>query len=59
MKENQLLFVEDIASMFKVSEDTVRRREWRDKTGIPLHKVGKRLCGLKEEIESWFKKLNG
>lgn len=59
MKETQLLFVEDIATIFKVSEDTVRRKDWRDKTGIPLHKVGKRLCGSSEEIEKWFKKLNG
>ena len=55
----ELLFVEDIAKLFNVSEDTIRRKKWRQKNGIPLHRVGKRLCGLKEEIEEWFRGLNG
>ena len=58
MNGKKLLFVEDIADLFKISEDTVRRKEWRDKTGIPLFKVGKRLCGLPEEIEEWLKGLH-
>lgn len=59
MAEGEILFVEDIARLFHVSADTVRRREWRQKNGIPLRKVGKHLCGLKTEIDRWFKGLNG
>jgi len=59
MGEGDILFSEDITRLFRISPNTLRRKKWREKTGIPLHKVGKRLCGLKSEIEKWFKGLNG
>ena len=59
MKEDKLLFVEDIVERFKLSENTVRRKKWRKRTGIPLHKVGKRLCASEDEIEKWFRGLDG
>jgi len=59
MPESDLLFIEDIARLFRVSKNTIRRRKWREKSGIPLRKVGKRLCGSRAEIESWFKGLDG
>ena len=60
MTEDSILFVPDIARMFKVSENTIRRRKWRERSGIPLRKVGKQLCGTRSDIEHWFKKgLNG
>lgn len=59
--ENVILFAEDVAKIFGISVNTLRRKKWREKVGIPLRKVGKRLCGLKSEIENWFKglKING
>lgn len=59
MTENEILFVEDIARLFHISANTIRRKKWREKTGIPLRKVGKRLCGAKTEIDKWFKELHG
>ena len=59
MAENEYLFIEEIARMFHISPNTLRRKKWRQKSGIPLRKVGKRLCGLRTEIERWFKALNG
>lgn len=59
MVEDSILFVPDIARMFKVSENTIRRRKWRERSGIPLRKVGKQLCGARSDIERWFKGLNG
>jgi len=59
MTEESMLFTEDIAKIFHISKNTIRRRRWREKTGIPLHKVGKQLCGSRPEIEKWFGGLNG
>lgn len=59
MTEQDMLFVRDISKMFHISENTIRRKKWREKTGIPLRKVGKQLCGVKSEIEKWFRGLNG
>ncbi|NQU73482.1 MAG: excisionase [Candidatus Omnitrophica bacterium] len=59
MVEGEVLFVEDIAQLFHISKNTIRRKTWREKSGIPLRKVGKHLCGLRPEIEKWFKGLNG
>ena len=59
MTENEILFVEDIVKIFHISANTIRRKRWREKTGIPLRKVGKKLCGTKAEIEKWFKGLHG
>ena len=57
--EEDILFVEDIVRIFHISANTIRRKKWREKTGIPMHKMGKHLCGLRLEIERWFKGLNG
>ena len=57
--DGEVMFVEDISRLFKISPTTIRRKGWREKTGIPLRKVGKRLCGMRVEIENWFKGLNG
>ena len=59
MTEDNMLFVKDIAELFHISPNTIRRKIWREKSGIPLRKVGKHLCGLRPEIERWFKGLNG
>lgn len=56
---DDMLFVEDISRLFHISSNTLRRKAWRERTGIPLKKVGKKLCGLKSEIEHWFRGLNG
>jgi len=57
--EDKMLFIDDVSLLFRISANTLRRRKWREKTGIPLHKVGKHLCGSKKEIEQWFRGLNG
>ena len=59
MTGEDLIFVEEIAQMFNISANTIRRKSWRRKTGIPLRKVGKRLCGTRKEIEKWFRGLHG
>ncbi|MBU1086965.1 MAG: hypothetical protein KKD05_05530 [Candidatus Omnitrophica bacterium] len=55
MKEEDILFVGDIARLFSLSQNTIQRKKWREQAGIPLYKIGKKLCGFKNEIESWAK----
>ncbi len=55
MTREDVLFVEDIAQLFGVSANTIHRKKWREETGIPLHKIGKKLCGFKQEVERWAK----
>ena len=55
MTEADILFVEDISKLFGVSANTIHRKRWREETGIPLHKIGKKLCGFKHEVEKWAK----
>jgi len=55
MVQSDILFVEDIARLFHVTPNTIQRKKWRMETGIPLHKIGKKLCGFKNEVEEWAK----
>lgn len=55
MTQGEILFVEDISRLFGVSANTIHRKSWRKETGIPLHKIGKKLCGFKQEVEKWAK----
>ena len=55
MTNSNVVFVDDIAKMFRISPGTLQRKKWRDKTGIPLRKIGKKLCGLDKDLEKWFK----
>lgn len=55
MTKGEILFVEDISQLFGVSSNTIQRKKWRETTGIPLHKIGKKLCGFKQEVEKWAK----
>jgi len=59
VKEGDIIFLPEISRMFNISQGTLRRKSWRQKSGIPLRKVGRRLCGLRPELEKWFKGLNG
>lgn len=58
MGEGDILFIEDISRLFHIAPNTLRRKKWRQKSGIPLRKVGNKLCGLKFELEKWFRGLN-
>lgn len=55
MEEQEVLFVEDISKLFHISPNTIQRKRWRAESGIPLRRIGKRLCGFRKEIEGWAK----
>ncbi len=60
-EEKGILLIADIARLFSISPNTLRRKKWREKMRIPLRKVGKQLCASRIEIENWFKgiQVNG
>jgi len=55
MEDSEVLFVEDISKLFHISPNTIQRKRWREESGIPLHRIGKKLCGFKNEIDRWAK----
>jgi hypothetical protein len=55
MEDQEVLFVEDISKLFHISPNTIQRKKWREESGIPLHRIGKKLCGFKNEIDRWAK----
>jgi len=50
-----LLTVEEISDILHIAKNTIQSRRWRDKSGCPLRKKGKRLYSLHSEFWSWFK----
>jgi len=46
MTKQDILNVEEIAEILGVSRNTIQRKSWRDRTGCPVRKIGKRLYAL-------------
>lgn len=55
MTRQDVLTVEQVSEILGVSKNTVHRRCWREKTGCPLRKKGKRLYAVVTEFWSWMK----
>ncbi len=52
----KLLTVEDIATILRISKNTIQRKSWREKTGCPLKRNGKRLYSEDPEFTAWHRK---
>jgi hypothetical protein len=52
--ENEILTVEDIASILHIRPNTIHSKRWKEKTGCPLNKHGKRLLSHAPEFWKWF-----
>jgi len=59
MTRQDILTVEKVSEILGISRNTVQRRDWRDRTGCPLRKIGKRLYVLDAEFARWVKSING
>lgn len=59
MTSQDVLTVEQVAEILGISRNTVQRRAWREMTGCPLRKIGKRLYALADEFQKWMKGING
>ncbi len=55
MLQSDVMTVEEIASILRISKNTIQRRSWREKTGCPLRKKGKRLYSIVEEFYKWLR----
>lgn len=55
MTKQDVLYIEDISNILRVSSNTIQRKSWREKTGCPIRKKGKRLFSLVTEFHNWMK----
>ena len=55
MTKQDVLYIEDISNILRVSSNTIQRKSWREKTGCPIRKKGKRLFSLVAEFHNWMK----
>jgi len=55
MTSADVLMVEDIAQILRISPNTIHSRRWQVKSGCPLYKRGKRLYAIAAEFWKWFR----
>ncbi len=55
MTSADILMVEDIAQILRISQNTIHSRRWQEKSGCPLFKKGKRLYAIATEFWRWFR----
>lgn len=55
MTKQDVLTVEQVSDILSVSRNTVQRKSWRERTGCPFRKIGKRLYVLNNEFQKWLK----
>jgi len=51
--EEKWVGVEDVAAHLKVNKDSIYR--WIDKTGLPVHRVGRLFRFKLSEVDEWVK----
>ncbi len=56
MTAQDVLTVERVSEILGISRNTIQRRSWRESTGCPLRKKGKRLYSLVKEFNDWLKR---
>lgn len=54
MTKHDVLFLPEVSEIVGVSENTLRRKAWREKTGIPIRRKGKRLYAIRRELFAWL-----
>lgn len=59
MTRQDVLKVADVANILGISKNTIQRKSWRERTGCPLGKVGKELCGLEIDLRDWIRTKYG
>ena len=55
MTKEDILTVEQVAEILQISPNTIQRKNWRERTGCPLKKKGKRLYALVNEFFKWLR----
>jgi len=57
--KEDVLTTNEIAAILRLAVSTVQRKSWREQTGCPLKKRGKRLYVLVEDFRRWLKEYYG
>lgn len=52
---NQLLTVDEISGILKITPNTIHNKKWQVRTGCPIRKVGKKIYVLHDEFWGWLK----
>jgi len=55
MTYQDIMTSEEIAELLRVRPQTLYDNRWRQQSGCPLFRQGKRLFGYRKEIDKWYK----
>ncbi|MDP3790337.1 MAG: helix-turn-helix domain-containing protein [Candidatus Omnitrophota bacterium] len=55
MTKADVLTADQIAEVLGISRNTIQRPSWREKTGCPLKKIGRRLYITEIDFQKWLK----
>lgn len=55
MTKADVLTVEQVAEILGISKNTIQRRSWREKTGCPLKRRGRRLYSYAPDFTRWVR----
>ncbi len=50
-----ILSTREIAEILQIKENTIHSRRWKETSGCPLLKKGKRLSAIGSEFWKWYK----
>jgi hypothetical protein len=52
--------IKEVSEYVGIGVNTLQRKEWRERNGFPLGKIGKCLVTFRPMLDKWIeKKLNG
>jgi len=55
MTREDVLTVEQVSSILGINRNTIQRKSWREQTGCPLRKIGKRLYCHALDFQKWVR----
>ena len=55
MTKHDIMTAEEIAETLRIKQPTLYDHRWKEQSGCPLFKQGKRLFARKNEFDSWYK----
>lgn len=60
MSPQDRMNIKEISEYIGVSKNRIQSKPWREKTGIPVGKLGKELISYRPLLDKWIeRKLNG
>jgi hypothetical protein len=59
MTREDVMFAQEVADILGISVKTIQKKSWRNRTGCPIQKIGRRLISIRIEFNKWFRGLYG